>query len=199
MRIKNYFLVAASVMMLVVSGCSSEKKQESANPPATAEQGQGGGQGMPEGHPPTGGAPTDDMQKVAHANIKTQKTVVISDAIKAKYKEVKLEIVDNSTKAKEVATIKVGDTVQLTKDGYKLKVESFVPDYAIADNRIESRSAEPNNPAVLVELLQNDKSVAKGWIFRDFPEFNNYKNERFPLALVLPAAAKKAPAAPAKK
>jgi len=75
------------------------------------------------------------------------------------------------------------------KEGVKLKVDALVPDYAIAENTIESRSNEARNPAVLLELVEGDKTIAKGWVFRDFPEFNSYNDGKFTVKLLVPAPA----------
>ena len=180
---KRFFLVTASVAILAFTGCSGEKKAEV--PAQPAEQGQQ--QAMPEGHQPVDKM-QEDISKVQHANIKTQKTVSLTSEVKAKWKEVKLELVDNASGAKESVTIKVGGDVKL-KEGVKLKVDALVPDYAIAENTIESRSNEARNPAVLLELVEGDKTVARGWIFRDFPEFNSYNDGKFTIKLLVPAPA----------
>lgn len=186
--------MATALSLVFFAGCS-KKKEQSAQPqqqeaPAAPAGAQQQGAELPQGHP-AADKTAENITKASHANIKTQKEVRISDAVKARWKEVKLEIRDNNEKRTEAVTIQVGQTVTLTKDGYKLKVETFVPDYAIAENRIESRSNEPKNPAVLVELIQGDKTVARGWVFRNFPDFNSYNSERFPISLVAPGSDKK--------
>lgn len=187
MGIKNasrFFLITAA-FTFALAGCGGEKKAEEAKEGDQAAVSADGT--MPEGHPSVEGQPADDMSKVEHANIKSQKEVSLTEEVKATWKEAKLEVTDSSSGSKDVMAIQVGSTVPLKKEGFKLKLEALVPDYAISDNKIESRSNEARNPAVLVELFEGDNSVAKGWIFRDFPEFNSYKDERFPLSLVAPA------------
>ena len=180
---KRLFLVSASVALLSITGCSGEKKAQEAPQPAAAPQ-----QQLPEGHPPTAQAPMDktqeDIARAQHANIKTQKTVSISNEVKSKWKEARLEVTDAASGASQVLTVKVGEDVKLA-EGVRLKVESLVPDYTIVENKIESKSNEPNNPAVLVDLTVNCKSVSRGWVFRDFPEFNSFQDARYPVKLVL--------------
>ncbi|MFQ5735948.1 MAG: hypothetical protein ACE5GY_03695 [Thermodesulfobacteriota bacterium] len=183
---RNYLLVLASLMLLVFAGCGGEKKapapkQEAAPAAAPAE-----GKAMPEGHPKIADQGMNEMAKISHASIKTSKEVVLSPEVMKKWKEAKLEITDASAKKSETIVIKVGSAVQLNDAGLKLKLEVVVPDYAISENKIESRSNEANNPAVLVELLDGDKSVARGWVFKDFPEFNSYIDQRYPIVLVEP-------------
>lgn len=181
---KRLFLVTASAVILAFTGCSGEKKAQEAAP--AQEQ-----QALPEGHQPVENKMQEDISKVQHANIKTQKTVALSDEVKAKWKEVRLELVDNASGAKDTVTIKVGGDVKL-KEGVRLKVDAIVPDYAIAENTIESRSNEANNPAVLLELVEGDKTVARGWVFRDYPEFNSYNDGKFTVKLLIPAPAQAA-------
>ncbi|MBI5492775.1 MAG: hypothetical protein HY893_07585 [Deltaproteobacteria bacterium] len=189
---RKYFLIMTTVALLAFTGCKGEKKQESAVQP---EQAAPAGQ-MPADHPAVDQT-TQDIAKAQHANIKTQKEVILKDEVRAKWKEVKLEITEGASNAKQTVAVKVGGDIQLNKAGVRLKVDAFVPDYAIADNRIESRSNEPNNPAVLIELLEGNKSIAKGWVFKEFPEFNSYTDDRFPVKLVGPGVEKAA--APAAK
>lgn len=181
---KRLFLVTASAMILAFTGCSGEKKAET---PAPAPEQQSQQQAVPADHPPMDKT-QEDISKVQHANIKTQKQVSISDEVKAKWKEAKLELTDISSNAKETVTIKVGSDVKL-KEGVRLKAVALVPDYAIAENTIESRSNEAKNPAILLELEEGGKVTARGWVFRDFPEFNSYNDGRFSVKLILPAPA----------
>ena len=188
----SYLLILATVASLSLAGCGGEKKAEEkkAEAPAPAAQAQAPQGGMPGEHAAVDKT-AEDIQKLAHSSIKTQKEVFLKEDVKAKWKEVKLELTEGKSKASQAVTAKVGSTIKLD-ERFKLKVDTFVPDYAIAENRIESRSNEANNPAVLVELLEGDKTVAKGWVFKDFPEFNSYTDDRFPVKLVGPGVDKAA-------
>jgi hypothetical protein len=186
---------------MVVVGCSSGSKDEASAPaegaPAETAADQGA-EGLPADHPamPEG---MDKMaaaiQKASHANIKTQKEVVLTDEMKAKWNEVQIAITDNAKKRTEAITLKVGSRVKLTEEGYFLTIDAFVPDYAISESKIISRSDEPNNPAMLVSLHDNDTQITRGWVFKDFSEFNSYSNSRFELQLTGPGLDR--PAVPA--
>lgn len=183
----SYLLILACAATLSLAGCGGEKKaEEKAEAPAVqAPEGQ-----APADHPVVDKT-AEDIQKLAHSTIKTQKEVFLKDEVKARWKEVTLELTEGATKASQAVKAKVGGSVKLD-ERFKLRVEAFVPDYAIAENRIESRSNEPKNPAVLLELLDGDKVVAKGWVFKDFPEFNSYTDDRFPVKLLGPGVEKAA-------
>lgn len=214
--LKGYAFVAAGLALIATAGCAKEEKKAEAPKEAPvmqapAEQPQQPAavqpapeQALPKGHPPLDKAAQNNADKQqayknsmpsqpamppgpSHANIKSgQKEVKLTDAIKAKYNEVKVDITDGSSSATESLTIKVGSSASLKAKGYKLKVEAFVPDYSISGNFIESRSDTLRNPAVLVELISGDKGVAKGWIFKNFTDFNSYNDARFKVKLVAP-------------
>jgi cytochrome c biogenesis protein len=56
--------------------------------------------------------------------------------------------------------------------GTEVIVQSFLPDFVMGEGgRPESRSAEPNNPAALVEGWQGGEKVFSGWVFANYPDF----------------------------
>ncbi len=178
------FLVVAA---LTLGGCGGEDKKapvsKKAEAPAGAEQ------ELPSGHPSMNQA-RDDIAKASHSQIKTKKAVKVSDEVRKKWKSVTLEISDLSEKATKTVELKVGSTTQLTDDGYEIKVEILVPDYAINGDHIESRSNEPKNPAALIDLQKDGKVETRGWIFTQFPEFNSFNSNRFRFVLKAPAISK---------
>lgn len=179
--------ILLGLSLMVNQGCGKKEEAPKAEAPRAEAP------GLPEGHP-AADKTAEDITKAQHAGIKTQKEVRLSEDVRKKWQDVKIEITDLAANRAAIVDFKVGSSVQLTDDGYRLKVETFVPDYAIANNAIVSRSNEPKNPAVLVELLKGNESVVRGWIFKDFPEFNSYASDRFKLTLVAPSLdAKKAP------
>jgi len=187
----RFAVIAASVALLAVTGCGGEKKdqpkpaQESA-PAAAVAPAEGT---MPAGHPVAGAGPAADTTVAAHTGMKSQNEVKLSKEVMAKWNEVQLEITDSAAKKKATVMVKVGASVPLTNKAFKLKVETFVPDYVINENHvIESRSNEANNPAVLVALLEGEKVVARGWIFKGLPDFNSYTDKRYPVTLMGPSS-----------
>jgi len=186
----RYIVIAASVAFLALSGCGNEQKEQ----PKPAEQ---SAQApvmppvpgtMPAGHPSAGGA-GGEMTAAAHTGMKGQSEVKLSKEVMAKWNEVQLEITDSSAKKKATVMVKVGASVPMMNKAFTLKVDTFVPDYVITENHvIESRSNEAKNPAVLVSLLEGDKVVAKGWVFKALPDFNSYTDGRYPVVLIGPSA-----------
>ncbi|MBI5885158.1 MAG: hypothetical protein HZB85_01060 [Deltaproteobacteria bacterium] len=189
----RYIVIAASAALLAMTGCGGEKKDQpkpaqdgapaAAMAPAPVEG------AMPAGHPGSGAGPAADTTVAAHTGMKGQNEVKLSKEVMAKWNEVQLEITDSAAKKKATVVVKVGASVPLMNKAFKLKVETFVPDYVINEKHvIESRSNKANNPAVLVALLEGDKVVAKGWVFKSLPDFNSYTDKRYPVTLLGPSA-----------
>lgn len=192
----RYFVIAASAALLVVTGCGSEKKdqpkpgQETAVQTPTPAVMPPAQTSLPAGHtaPAAGAGSAANAGMPAHTSMKSQKEVKLSKEVMAKWNTVLLEITDAVSKKKEQFTVKVGASVPLKNPAFKLKIEAFVPDYMITEDHIESRTNEADNPAVLVALLEGDKVVAKGWVFKSLPDFNSYTDQRYPVALVGPSS-----------
>ena len=189
---KTFLAILLAVGLMALAGCSGGEQKPAPKaadqaPAATEAPAETAAkQELPPGHTPMDKF-ADDIQKMSHGNIKTQKEVKISQDVIDKWKEVQIEITDLQSNATANVTFAVGSTVKLNNEGLRLQVEHFVPDYTIVESRIESRSNEPNNPAVLVNLLDNEKSLTRGWVFRDYPEFNSFNDARFKLVLTSPA------------
>lgn len=126
------------------------------------------------------------MTPAMHSTMKgPKKEVVMSKEVKAAWKEVTLKITDKASGKTDTKIVKIGG--QTTVGAYTIRVPAFMPDYAITDNKITSRSAEAKNPAALVELVENGKVVAEGWVFGMLPSFNSYKHDKIAVALAPPA------------
>jgi len=183
----SFVVLLLIVAVFTLAGCGGEQKE--APKAKKAEAPVSKGQALPSGHPSMEKT-TADITKASHSQIKTKKAVKISDDVRKKWKSVTLEISDFSAKATKTVELKVGSTTQLTDDGYKIKVEVLVPDYAINGDHIESRSNEAKNPAALIDLMKGGKVVTRGWVFTQFPEFNSFNDKRFGFVLKAPAIVK---------
>lgn len=74
--------------------------------------------------------------------------------------------------AREKIFLQVGEKQSL--DGGKIQVlaRHFLPDFFLDERRQpQTRSLEPNNPAVFLEAWRGEEKVFAGWIFARFPDF----------------------------
>ncbi|MHB8095547.1 MAG: cytochrome c biogenesis protein ResB [Candidatus Aminicenantales bacterium] len=59
-------------------------------------------------------------------------------------------------------------------DGFELAAVRFVPDFVIEESgRVSTRSYEPENPALLIEIRRNGEKLFSGWIFLNHPDFGD--------------------------
>ena len=201
-------LVFSAAILVFLAACGKEGKKageerkedvKTTELPAELPKGHPQIEEMQKGITPAVELPSGQVQKQAgesHPKSKTELPVKVSDKIKARWKDVELEVTDASSSKgtsgkKEVVKVRVGGGIKIGDTGYSFKVEAFIPDYVIYQDSIGSKSEKPNNPAALVELFEGDKSVARGWVFKNFPAFNSYKHGRFTVALLTPPTVKK--------
>lgn len=190
-KIKGFFFMVLASLFIVTACSKGDETAEKGGNDEVAAYGGAETPGavsdkaeLPSGHPTVSDKPSGIpgiTGPATHPESKTHKEVQVSDEVKAKWKGVKLSVAEGEGGDKKTLSIDVGNSAQV--GGYKLSVEVFLPDYAMFDDYISSRSTESRNPAVLVELFEGDKSVAKGWVFKNFPQFNSYKDA--PVTLVL--------------
>ncbi len=54
-----------------------------------------------------------------------------------------------------------------------VRLAAFVPDFVLNGNQVESRSDQPNNPAIELAVLNRQSGAATVWLFPRFPEFSH--------------------------
>jgi cytochrome c biogenesis protein len=72
----------------------------------------------------------------------------------------------------ETFTLRPGQTVRLAAQGSVVELADFVPDFVLQGNQISSRSDEPRNPALCLQVTRPDGKRASVWIFPKSPEMN---------------------------
>lgn len=71
------------------------------------------------------------------------------------------------------AEMRIGERVELEEKDMELAVLQFVPDFIIDENnRVQTRSRDPNNPAAFIEGFKTGERIFSGWIFAKFPDFS---------------------------
>jgi cytochrome c biogenesis protein len=55
----------------------------------------------------------------------------------------------------------------------------FVPDFIIGENnRVATRSLQPNNPAVLIDGRRGEERLFSAWVFAKYPDFSQMHSEQ---------------------
>lgn len=161
---------------------------------------------LPPGHPPIGGGVEQsaasgkdtvvegrgqekfgdaaNMSAVGHpSGGEIKRDVRVPDEVKAKWKTVNLKLIDREKKTEEAIAINIGKEIAIKGTSFIIKAEVFLPHYTMYDTYIGSKTNEPVNPAILVELLESGKSRARGWVFANFTDFNSFKHARYEILL----------------
>ncbi|HYN15797.1 MAG TPA: cytochrome c biogenesis protein ResB [Terriglobales bacterium] len=91
---------------------------------------------------------------------------------------VKLLATPKSGGTKQEFWLKLDEAVVLDKDA-TVRIAQFIPDFVVVENHIESRSDQPNNPAVQISVQSKQAGENKIWLFPKFPEFTHGNNSAF--------------------
>jgi hypothetical protein len=199
---KKTFLAVVLVVALafMVSGCGQDSPKVEVK--SDTEGSSEAHRSLPEGHPPMpsdnealkfrdslagmgGGGQAVGMTSVSTGGSMSAKgkDVRLSDALRAKWSTIELEVSENGQKT--VIKVKVGEKIKVGAV-YSVLVDVFIPEYAMYEDYIGTRGDEPKNPAIRVELFEGDKSLARGWVFKNLADFNSYQEEKLGVVLLTP-------------
>jgi len=74
--------------------------------------------------------------------------------------------------------IKTGEKTDLG-NGFQILAARFIPDFVLDEqNNPETRSLEPDNPAVYIEGWEGAAKVFSGWVFSRYPDFTRIHGEK---------------------
>jgi len=170
---KQILAVVCSLSLLIAAGAC--KKKEEKPMPQTGVPGQG--QGMPPGQP---GGPQGQPNIVVP---KGEKTVVVPDAVKGKWKAVVLVVTDKKTNKQQEFTVNLNSDLKIPNSNLKVSVNEYLPDFRMEGLTLTSGSNEPNNPAVGVKVTESGKEVFKGWLYAKFPTMHPFEHPNYSIVL----------------
>lgn len=117
-----------------------------------------------------------------HAKSGTQSRLNIPADVRATWKSVELTLTGKDLSAR-TTKVAVGGELQL-EHGLVLRVVAYVPAFRSDSGTVTSASNKPDNPAVLVQLLDKDKLAGEGWIFQKLSDFNTFSSDRVKVQLL---------------
>lgn len=81
--------------------------------------------------------------------------------------------------------VKIGNTFQVPGSQLKIKPVVLLPDFVMdSSGRMGTRSREPRNPALLLELYEGDELKDNIWSFMKFPDFHGSGRSNFSVKLL---------------
>ena len=160
-------VAVAVVIVIAVSFGACKKKEEKPQ--------------LPPGHPSMEGGMTPagmpDMPKV-------DRKIVVPKEVTAKWKAVKLNIEDKTTKTTKEYVVAIGSDMVVPNTNIKIKVLAFLPDFKMGEHDITSASNKPNNPAVQLAVQEPGKEEWKGWTYTMYPGIHPFQHEKIVITLV---------------
>lgn len=135
--------------------------------------------------PMSGNRPADAGFKHAKSGVKTR--LDIPADVKAKWKTVELSVAGKDIGLRKLQ-IPVGGETGIDKSGLTVRVVAYVPAFQSDAGAVTSASNKPDNPAVLIQLVDNGQVLNEGWVFQKLPDFNTYSNDRLQIQLLAASA-----------
>jgi len=116
-------------------------------------------------------------------SVKGERKIIIPHEIKNSWTGVKFIFEDRNMKKQSEYTAELGS--QITIPGTELKIifGDFLPDFKMEGDVITSKSNEPNNPAVRVEIFEKGRTIFTGWLYAKYPEIHAFEHRRYGIVL----------------
>ena len=174
-RILSVAALAAGLGMVVMAGgCKSKDvvpADEAKNQP-------------PVSVAPTPVTPLESLEGDASLQPTPKRDVIGQDEIAARWKGVEMTVAEKKEGGESFKVeIPLGGEAVVEGTPLTVKLLSFVPDFSMGAETITSKSLEDTNPAVKIEVLEEEKVLFTGWSFRDFPAMHSFEDTRYEIAL----------------
>ena len=190
-RLINYrFLLVLALSVFI--GCTHESKGDIADLPKTdinelnVSQFEGSrSKSAQEVDGDYAGKAADENHPNVQEAVKVERAVDVPDAVKGKWKAVKLLIKNKKDEERnEMKTITLGSTFELEDSGIRVTVGPFLPNFVMSQNAYTSNGNELTNPAIQLVVEQNGKTLYTGWAFAKYPTMYAFEHEVFALQLM---------------
>src|SRR6185369_2960294 len=121
--------------------------------------------------------------------VKKETTIVVPDAVKGKWKAVRVAVVDKSKGKVSVYKIPIGGKFTLPRSTMTIMVDAFLPAFIMEGSTITSSSNELKNPGAIVRITEDGAVIFKGWLFSRYPTTHAFMHPKygFTLADAVPA------------
>jgi len=131
--------------------------------------------------------PEKSQQKASPAKDTTIRQVTevkVPANVKGKWKSVKISIMDKENNKEGFVDIEIGKTMKVNGTDIVIKVENFLPHFIMDGTTLTSSSNSPKNPAVQVQITENDRMLFNGWLFTLYPNTHASQHPKYGFSLV---------------
>jgi len=178
------------ITLLAALGCGGPSTPPSDDVETTATH-----DGAPndDDHGAMSGMPDDDVHAGAmgevlgggmHQGGGINAEITLDPAIADDWRAIKVRMVELSSMTETFHEIGIGEEAVLGDSGLTIRALAFIPDFVMSEGGITSRSADPQNPAARVVIIEEGKGEYEGWLFGAMPEIHAYPHELYGVMLV---------------
>lgn len=79
---------------------------------------------------------------------------------------------ENGVEKHQALTLAPGTPAPLDEQGSTVALVDFIPDYVLQGNQITSKSDDPNNPAIHLQVMRAGAQVTNAWVLAKSPQLN---------------------------
>ena len=80
--------------------------------------------------------------------------------------------------------VRIGDEFHIPQTNTSIKAAQFLPDFIMDGGKIYSKSERFNNPAVELEVYDDNKLKTTQWTFYNYPDYHQGNNMDLELKLI---------------
>jgi hypothetical protein len=172
---KQILAVVCGLSLLIAAGACKKKEEPMPIVPQTGMPGQ------MQGIPPHGMPGQDGQMNITVP--KGEKTVIVPDSVKGKWKGVILVVSDKNTNKQQEYTVNLNSDLTIPNSSLKVSVGEYLPDFRMDGMTFTSSSNEPNNPAIMVKVFENNSEVFRGWLYSKFPTMHPFEHPNYSIIL----------------
>ena len=109
--------------------------------------------------------------------------ITLDPEIADDWRAIRVRVVELSSMEESFYDIVIGKEAPLGDTGLTLRAVAFIPDFVMSLGGITSRSAEHQNPAARVVIIEEGRGDYEGWLFGAMPEIHADPHEVYGVML----------------
>ncbi len=110
--------------------------------------------------------------------------VVVPDSVVGQWKSVKIALHDQQQETENIYQVDIGGSFQIPGSKMRVKVESFMPAFAVNSERATSASNQLTNPAVQIVVNDGEQEIHRDWVFGLYPDRHQFVDPRYKILLL---------------
>jgi hypothetical protein len=123
------------------------------------------------------------MEGGMHAGGGINAEITLDPDIADDWGAIRVRVVELESMDESFHEVVIGEEAPLGDTGLTLRAVAFIPDFVMSEGGITSRSADHQNPAARVVIIEDGKDDFEGWLFGAMPEIHAYPHELYGVML----------------